>query len=102
MPAPLLVPAVLAVAFLVLPLVGLVLRAPWGELGSRLASPGVGEALRLSLLSATLANLVSLLLCVPLVWVLARLRTIGRTLLRSLFIVSQELSPIYFGVDLIS
>ena len=38
-PAPLLVPAALAVAFLVLPLVGLVVRTPWAELWPRLASP---------------------------------------------------------------
>src|SRR3712207_6853972 len=49
----LLVPAVLAVAFLLLPLAGLVIRAPWGELGPQLTSPAVGQALRLSLVSAT-------------------------------------------------
>jgi len=36
-PGPLLAPAVVAVAFLVLPLAGLVVRAPWGRLGPVLA-----------------------------------------------------------------
>ena len=58
--APLLVPALLAVAFLVLPLVGLLVRGPWSELGLQLARPGVGEALRLSLFSVTLATLLLL------------------------------------------
>ena len=99
-PAPLLVPAVLGVAFLVLPLVGLVVRAPWGQLGARLASPGVGEALRLSLVSATLATLVSLVLGVPLAWVLARSRARGRTVLRALVTVPLVLPPVVGGVAL--
>ena len=99
-PAPLLVPALLAVAFLVLPLVGLVVRAPWAELGPRLASAGVGEALRLSLLSATLATLVSLVLGVPLAWVLARSRVRGRSVLRALVTVPLVLPPVVGGVAL--
>ena len=99
-PAPLLVPATLGVAFLVLPLVGLVVRTPWGELGPRLSSPGVGEALRLSLVSATLATAVSLLLGVPLAWVLARSRARGRTVLRALVTVPLVLPPVVGGVAL--
>jgi molybdate transport system permease protein len=99
-PAPLLVPALLGVAFLVLPLVGLVARAPWGEIGSLLASPGVGEALRLSLVSATVATLVSLLLGVPLAWVLARSRVRGRSVLRALVTVPLVLPPVVGGVAL--
>ena len=43
MPGPLLVPAVIAVAFLVLPLAGLVIRAPWGRLGSALTALGLAH-----------------------------------------------------------
>ena len=99
-PAPLLVPALLAVAFLVLPLFGLVVRAPWGQLGPQLTRPGVGEALRLSLVSATLATAVSLLLGVPLAWVLARSRVRGRSLLRALVTVPLVLPPVVGGVAL--
>ena len=53
--------------FLLLPLLGLLVRAPWSQLVPALAEPEVGAALRLSLLSAALATLVSLLLGVPLV-----------------------------------
>jgi molybdate transport system permease protein len=99
-PVPLLVPAVLAVAFLVLPLAGLVVRAPWGELGPQLTSPAVGQALRLSLVSATAATGLSLVLGVPLAWVLARSRARGRSVLRALVTVPLVLPPVVGGVAL--
>src|SRR5690606_11782707 len=52
-PLILLAPALAGLAFLVLPLLGLLVRAPWSTLGTRLAQPQVLEALRLSLVSAT-------------------------------------------------
>ncbi|MGY1601436.1 ABC transporter permease [Geodermatophilus sp. SYSU D00815] len=99
-PLPLLVPAAVGIAFLVLPLLGLVVRAPWSELGARLAEPEVGEALRLSLVSATLATAVSLVLGVPLAWVLARTRVRGRAVLRALVTVPLVLPPVVGGVAL--
>ena len=99
-PAPLLVPAVLAVGFLVLPVVGLLVRAPWTELWPQLTTPAVGQALRLSLVSATLATLVSLVLGVPLAWVLARSRVRGRSALRALVTVPLVLPPVVGGVAL--
>jgi molybdate transport system permease protein len=99
-PAPLLIPAALAVAFLVLPLIGLLVRAPWSSLGSALSAPGVGQALRLSLVSATLATLASVVLGVPLAWVLARSAVRGRTLLRALVTVPLVLPPVVGGVAL--
>jgi molybdate transport system permease protein len=99
-PAPLLVPAAIGLAFLVLPLCGLLVRAPWSALGTQLTAPGVGEALRLSLVSATLATLVSLVLGVPLAWVLARSRIRGRAVLRALVTVPLVLPPVVGGVAL--
>jgi molybdate transport system permease protein len=99
-PVPLLVPAVLAVAFLALPLAGLVIRAPWGELGPQLAGPAVGQALRLSLVSATAATGLSLVLGVPLAWVLARSQARGRSVLRALVTVPLVLPPVVGGVAL--
>ena len=99
-PVPLLVPAALGTVFLVLPLVGLVVRAPWSDLWPQLTAPGVGTALRLSLVSATLATLVSLLLGVPLAWVLARSSLPGRSVLRALVTVPLVLPPVVGGVAL--
>ena len=99
-PAPLFVPAVLGVTFLVLPLVGLLLRAPWSSMGALLTAPGVGPALRLSLVCASLATLLSLVLGVPLAWVLARSRIRGRTVLRAVVTVPLVLPPVVGGVAL--
>jgi len=99
-PAPLLVPAALAVAFLVLPLIGLLVRAPWGRLLPQLTAPGVGEALRLSLICATSATAISAFLGVPLAWVLARSEIRGRSLLRALVTVPLVLPPVVGGVAL--
>lgn len=99
-PLPLLVPAALGAAFLVLPVLGLLIRTPWSSLPQQLTAPGVGEALRLSLLSATAATALSLVLGVPLAWVLARSRIRGRSLLRALVTVPLVLPPVVGGVAL--
>jgi molybdate transport system permease protein len=99
-PLPLLVPALIGVAFLVLPLIGLVVRAPWAHLLPALTAPGVGQALRLSLICATSATLISLVLGVPLAWVLARTRSRGRSVLRALVTVPLVLPPVVGGVAL--
>ena len=62
------VPALIGLAFLVVPLAGLVLNAPWSTLPGRLVSAEVGQALTLSLICASLATAVCLLLGVPLAW----------------------------------
>jgi molybdate transport system permease protein len=85
----------------VLPLVGLLVRAPWRTLPQRLVDPGILAALRLSLETATLATLVSLVLGVPLAWVLARTELPGRRFLRALVTVPLVLPPVVGGVALL-
>ncbi|MFL6051949.1 MAG: ABC transporter permease [Actinoallomurus sp.] len=94
-------PALVGFIFLVLPVAGLLLRAPWSTLGTRLARPEILDALRLSLLSATLATLGCLLVGVPLAWVLARLDFPGRRLMRALVTVPLVLPPVVGGVALL-
>jgi molybdate transport system permease protein len=100
-PVALLVPAALGLAFLVLPLAGLLIRAPWSTLPQRLAQPGVLTALRLSLQSATLATVLCLLLGVPLAWLLARVEFPGRRVVRALVTVPLVLPPVVGGVALL-
>jgi molybdate transport system permease protein len=100
-PVTLLLPALLGLVFLLLPLVGLLVRAPWADLPRRLTDPGVLTALRLSLVSATLATLLCLLLGVPLAWLLARVEFPGRRVVRALVTVPLVLPPVVGGVALL-
>ena len=95
------IPAVAGLAFLVLPLAGLLIRTPWSSIGPRLAGTQVGDALRLSLISATLATGLCLVLGVPLAWMLARLSFPGRRLVRALVTVPLVLPPVVGGVALL-
>ncbi|WP_030561358.1 ABC transporter permease [Streptomyces aureocirculatus] len=100
-PVALAVPALLAVAFLLMPLVGILSRTHWGDLGTHLSSPGVTEALRLSLYVSFWALGLSLVLGVPLAWVLARVDFPGKVLVRSLVLLPMVLPPTVGGVALL-
>ncbi|MFE2141423.1 ABC transporter permease, partial [Streptomyces sp. NPDC059456] len=100
-PLALVLPALLAVAFLMVPLVGILVRTEWGELGAHLTSPGSLEALRLSLVVSFWALGISLLLGVPLAWLLARVEFRGKTLVRSLVLLPMVLPPTVGGVALL-
>ncbi|WP_033443157.1 molybdate ABC transporter permease subunit [Saccharothrix sp. NRRL B-16314] len=101
LPVVLVLPAVIGLAFLLVPLVGLLVRAPWSTLPERLAGESVGQALRLSLVCASLATVVCLVLGVPLAWLLARGDVPGRGLLRALVTVPLVLPPVVGGVALL-
>ncbi|MFG2601953.1 molybdate ABC transporter permease subunit [Streptomyces sp. NPDC048514] len=100
-PLPLLLPGVVALVFLLLPLLALLLRAPWRSLPEQLTSTEVWQALQLSLVSATAATAVSLVLGVPLAWLLARTEFPGRGLVRALVTLPLVLPPVVGGVALL-
>ena len=93
--------AVVAVAFLTLPLVALVVRAPWRSLPGDLTAPGVLTALRLSLICSVGALCLSLVFGVPLAWLLARVRFRGRNVVRALVLLPMVLPPVVGGVALL-
>lgn len=95
------IPALLGAAFLVLPLVALLLRAPWSSLGTHLADPLARDALRLSLVCAGAASGLSIVFGVPLGWVLAHADGRGAALLRALVTVPLVLPPVVGGVALL-
>jgi molybdate transport system permease protein len=101
LPLVLALPALIGLAFLVVPLVGLLVRAPWSSLGEQLFSDAVGQALSLSLICASLATAVCLVLGVPLAWLLARSDLPGRGVLRALVTVPLVLPPVVGGVALL-
>jgi molybdate transport system permease protein len=93
-------PAVLALLFLLLPLVGLLVRAPWADVAAVLGSSQARQALALSLVTATVATVLAILLGVPLAWLLARPGLRGASLLRALVTVPLVLPPVVGGVAL--
>jgi molybdate transport system permease protein len=95
------VPALIGTLLLVVPLLGLLVRAPWSGLGRILSTAEVRDALWLSLYSATLAMLISIVLGVPLAWVLARSSVPGLRFLRALVTLPLVLPPVVGGVALL-
>jgi len=102
LPLPILVAAIIGAAFVVLPVVALVARAPWGRFGDVLAGDGARAALRLSLEVSLAATVLSVLLGVPLAWVLARREFRGRSVLRALVVLPIVLPPVVAGVGLLA
>ena len=100
-PYALLAPAAIGVAFLLLPLAGLLIRAPWQQLPSLIGSSEVRTALRLSLETASAATAIAIVLGVPIAWVLARLEFRGRALLRALITLPLVLPPVAGGIALL-
>jgi molybdate transport system permease protein len=100
-PLVLLAPALFALAFLMLPLLGLLARAPWSTLPERLTEPAVLDAFRLSLVTATVATLVCVVLGVPLAWMLARVPFRGRSLVRAVVTLPLVLPPVVGGAALL-
>ncbi|WP_328902944.1 ABC transporter permease [Streptomyces sp. NBC_00441] len=100
-PIVLALPALLAVAFLLLPLAGILARTSWGELGTHLTSEGTTQALTLSLIVSGWALALSLVLGVPLAWLLARVDFPGKVFVRSLVLLPMVLPPTVGGVALL-
>jgi molybdate transport system permease protein len=94
------VPAAVALLFLILPLVGLVIRAPWTDAATVLTGAGALQALQLSLITATVSVIIVLLIGVPLAWILARPGLPGVALLRALITIPLVLPPVVGGVAL--
>lgn len=100
-PVALAVPALLAIAFLLVPLLGILARTEWGRLGTHLGSEGVTESVKLSLLVSCGALALSLVLGVPLAWLLARVDFPGKGVVRSLVLLPMVLPPTVGGVALL-
>lgn len=99
-PLPLVLPAVAAVALLVLPVVAVVVKAPWRSIPSLLRGTGATTALRLSLETTLITTVVCLVIGVPLGWVLARVDFPGRRIVRAFVALPLVLPPVVGGIAL--
>ena len=93
--------AALTLTFLLVPFVALLQRAPWSGLADLLRDPVVTDALRLSLISACTATVISLVGGIPLAWMLARTDFPGRSLVRALVVLPMVLPPVVGGAALL-
>jgi len=93
--------ALVAATLFVVPLLGLLAQTPWSRLGGLFGSEIVVEALRVSLVTSTISAALSVVLGVPLAWVLARTDLRGLTVIRSIVLLPMVLPPVVGGAALL-
>src|SRR5262249_50241376 len=93
--------AAIAVALFVLPLAGLLWKAAWSSFWDGPSTPAARDALRLSLECSLWSTALSVVLGVPLAWVLARGNIPGRPFVRALVLLPMVIPPVVGGVALL-
>jgi molybdate transport system permease protein len=95
------IPAGLAFALIALPVIGLAIKADWPQVPEQLVSPASLDALKLSLITASISTMLCIVLGGPLAVVLARSRLPGLRLLRSVVLLPLVLPPVVGGLALL-
>ena len=85
----------------VLPLIGLLFETPWSNLGELITDETVLDAIRISLITSAIAAAISVVLGVPLAWLLARVDRPGMGVLRSIVTLPMVLPPVVGGAALL-
>ncbi|HEY1640727.1 MAG TPA: ABC transporter permease [Streptosporangiaceae bacterium] len=93
--------AAVSALFFVLPLTGLVIRAPWSSMTSVITSSTSLDALWLTLLASLATTALALLFGFPLAMLQARGRFRGKALLRGLTTLPMVLPPVVGGIALL-
>lgn len=101
LPAALLAPAALGLCLFLLPLAGLIVRAPWDQAATAFTAPETLTALGLSLFCSLAATAVALILGVPLAFLLSQTSGTMRGVLRALTTLPMVLPPVVGGVALL-
>lgn len=100
-PALLVVLGLIGLGLFVLPFIGLLGRVSWSDLPALISGPVVSEALRLSMVASLSATVISLILGVPLAWLLARTEFPGRSVVRGIVTLPLVLPPVVGGAALL-
>jgi molybdate transport system permease protein len=95
------VPATVTGAFILLPLVAMLLRVDWAHFWALITSESSLAALGLSLRTALASTVLCLVLGTPMALVLARGNFRGRTILRSFVLLPLVLPPVVGGIALL-
>jgi molybdate transport system permease protein len=91
----------LGLLFFLLPLVGLIVRAPWDQAVAGITAPETATALGLSLFCSLTATAIALVLGIPLALVLSRTTGNLRSVMRALTTLPMVLPPVVGGVALL-
>jgi molybdate transport system permease protein len=94
--------AVVAVAFLVLPVLALFVRVPPGDLLRALDTQAARDALVVSLKTSAIAHVAVLLVGTPAAWAVARRRFPGRPVVLALIELPLVLPPVVAGIALLA
>jgi molybdate transport system permease protein len=100
-PLLLLILAAAGLALFLLPLAGLVARTPWARMPTILTGDVLTDALWISAVTSVSATAISLVLGVPLAWILARAEFPGRGLVRAVVTLPLVLPPVVGGAALL-
>ena len=100
-------PAFLALAMLMLPLLGMASRVPWADLGSILTTEAAADALILSLRTCLISMVICMVVGTPLALILARAseqpkRPRWLTPIRALVMVPLVMPPVVAGLALLT
>lgn len=95
------VPAGIGAAFVLLPLVAIVLKVDWANFGALITSESSRDALLLSLRTSAASTALCVLVGVPMATVLARTSFPGQSIARSLVLLPLVLPPVVGGLALL-
>lgn len=93
--------AAVGIAFLTLPIVAVLFRMPWSSLGDIISDDVNRTALFLSLRTSLFATLLSIIVGIPIAYVLAFHTFVGSRIIRALCVLPMVLPPVVGGVALI-
>lgn len=93
--------AALGASLFALPLLALLIRAPWRSAWSIITDPAIRTALRLSIVCSLTATVIAFVLGLPLAWIQARFSFRGRSLLRAVTTLPVVLPPVVGGLALL-
>ena len=91
----------LGLAFFAIPLIGLMTRVPWSELGQVLTDDVTLDALRRSAITSLVTTAISMVIGIPLAWIIARAEFAGRSVMRGLVLLPLILPPVVGGASLL-
>lgn len=93
--------AVVGTALIAVPVVALMFEVPWSSFAAVFGDPGTRTALWLSVRTSVTATMLSVLVGLPVAWMLAGSRFPGKRLVRAVCVLPMVLPPVVGGVALL-